>query len=189
MADFKSAVTDELKAVVAHELAHLKRGDMVGMGTAVITKYTPYACLIAGIGVTAYLLHQSHKKQGQEAKDSGNPDTIAIQSPTLETAKAVGKLLLGAIAGTGVGVGITTLLRHRMEYKCDAFSKHLMGSGEPLARVLENMEAHYSGVLKKMVADSKFTPEQAKQLEIFGNTIDCLSHPSTEKRIAALRGI
>lgn len=190
MASLDAPVTEELKAVIAHELGHIKRGDTVGFGTAKIASITPWACLIAGLGVTAYLRHRNEKKKEAELVDRSpeNAELRTLHSPTLEAAKCVGQYLLGAIAGTGVGIGLATFLRHRMEYSCDAFSKNIMGSGEPLARALENFEKCNTELLEELAKKRKLSPQTVENIKKFCGIIERLFHPSIEKRAAALRG-
>lgn len=189
MASLNAPVTEELKAVIAHELGHIKRGDTIGFGTAKIASMTPLACLIAGLGVTAYLRHRAEKKEAEFAvKSPENAELKTLHSPTFEAAKCVGQYLLGAIVGTGVGVGMATFLRHKMEYSCDAFSKTIMGSGEPLARALENFEEHNTKLLEELAKKKKLSAEKVETIKKFCAIIERLFHPSVESRAAALRG-
>jgi Zn-dependent protease with chaperone function len=187
MPSLDAPIAEELKAVIAHELGHIKRGDTVGFGTAKMAAITPLSCLIAGLGVTAYLRHHAQRDGGESAGGNAERAEIkTIDSPTLKATKCIGEYLLGAIAGAGVGIGIATFLRHRMEYSCDAFSKMLMGTGEPLVRALENFEK-YSAASLEALAEKGISPDNLEKLKRYSTIVERLLHPSVENRVAALR--
>jgi Zn-dependent protease with chaperone function len=185
MDNITSPMTDEVKAVISHELGHITRKDIVGFGAGRVAQFTPLACLVGGLGVTAYLEHRS--KQQEKEKPALKIDTSQSKSPTLNAALIVGEYVGAAILGLTVGMVIATKIRHGMEYSCDAFSKKLMGSGEPLAIALEKLHQFENRLINDAIAAGKISEQQAQSLKSVDDFIKNLMHPPQEARIAALR--
>ena len=186
-------ITDEFRAVIAHEFGHLARNDIA---TLQRTKYTPLAMALgAMVGLYAYRSYREKHPNTKETNHDAVRDEVTKQmppvdhktSPTLHAIGIVGLYFATALAGLVTGVMAIRQLRHHMEYACDAYSKKLMGSGEPLARAFEMIQGHHNEFMEQI----KSLPE-AQRTELLAKVKlleveQFFLHPPTEKRIAALR--
>jgi Zn-dependent protease with chaperone function len=182
-----ASINDELKAVIAHEMGHIKRGDIKGY-IAGITLFPPLACMAGA--VTGLYLIRRHQEQNKDKPLSPQKaeETLKlppeIKSPTLEAAKKVALYTVAVAAGLATGVFMTKELRCHMEYSCDAFSKQIMGSGKPLATFLEKFGI-YAEKLNKQ-AFEKLPENRRKPLKMLGGFIEWLMHPPIAKRVERL---
>ena len=155
---------DEVRGVLAHELAHIRNRDiLIGSVAAAVAMAITFAARMAMF---------AGMFGGRRDEDRGNPIVLLA---TAILAPIAASLLQMAISRT-------------REYKADRSAARLIGTGEPLARALEKLNAA-AGRIPAQVA-----PEQASAYIVnpltgrqanFANLFS--THPPAEERIARLR--
>lgn len=165
----QSMPRDELEGVMAHELMHVKHRDiLIGSVAAAI------ATAISSIAQMAMFATMF----GGGSNDEERPNPIAV-------------LLVSLLAPIAAALIQMAVSRSR-EFEADRGAAELLGTGEPLARALERIEA-YAARIPMQVA-----PAQAQAYihnPLAGNRrgggVDVArlfsTHPSTVDRIAKLR--
>ncbi|WP_349292247.1 M48 family metallopeptidase [Halobacterium zhouii] len=148
---------DELEGVVAHELAHIKNRDVVTM--------------MIGQGIASIV--------GIAAQ------FIVLFTGDNDIADFFLAMIVGNLVQFFVMIFVLAISRYR-EYVADADAKQYTGSGEPLARALEKIQAGNQHAQKSKV------DEDVAALCIFGEGKGFLAkivstHPPAEKRIQRLR--
>ncbi|MDP9069619.1 MAG: zinc metalloprotease HtpX [Actinomycetota bacterium] len=152
---------DELRGVIAHELAHIKNRDiLIGSVAAAIATAISYAA------------HLAFFFGGSDDDDGGNP--IA----------ALATLMLAPIAAGLIQMAIS---RSR-EFEADRIGASFINSGEPLARALEKLHLGAQSIPMKVepAQASKYivnplTGRTARFAKLFS------THPPMEERIGRLR--
>jgi len=156
---------DELRGVIAHELSHVRNRDiLIGSVAAAVAMGITFVARIAMFGAIF--------GGGGDDDDGGN---------------IIGLLALTILAPIAAVLLQMALSRSR-EFEADHDGAELLGTGEPLARALEKMEAY----AKRVPMD--VNPAQAQAYIInplsgrrvqFANLFR--THPPTEDRVARLR--
>lgn len=185
-------ITAEVEAVAAHEIGHIKMGHLKPFGLARIAKFSPLAGLIGGIGIMMALRHHwkhqhpQHHAENVILQDGEEPPKHVVphHSPLLSGALAVGQYLLAATAGTIAGAYVFKKLHHHMEFACDAFSKELMGSGQPLASALTKLFDHMKKIESELLKD--LSPDRAAKIKKIARFVESFFHPAQEARVAVL---
>ena len=165
---------DEVRGVLAHELAHIRNRDiLIGSVAASIGMALTFLARIAMWGGVY---------GGRRSNNDGNPFA------------AIALIILAPLAATVIRSAIS---RSR-EFQADASAARLMGDGEPLAQALERLELHANNHLEPA---AHVNPAQASNYiinplkEELRNDIGGMggfrkmfsTHPPTEARIEALR--
>ena len=156
---------DEIRGVLAHELAHIRNRDILIGSVA--------AAVATGISFVANMAMWGAMFGGR-----GDDDDRANPIVLLATA------LLAPIAASLIQMAIS---RSR-EFEADRSGAALLGTGEPLARALEKLDA-YAARIPMDVAPSQAShfivnPLAGRRVG-FANLFR--THPTTEERIARLR--
>jgi len=169
---------DELKGVLAHEMAHVKHRDILIGSVA--------AAVAMGITFLARMLMWGAMFGGD---DDNNPLGI------------VGVLAMVILAPLAAALIQMAISRSR-EYDADAGGAAMLGTGEPLARALEKIEVYAKRIPMQKVnpaQESAFIINpfqgpgpgtrrgQGRQGKSFGDYFR--THPPTEDRIARLRAM
>lgn len=155
---------DELRGVLAHEMSHVKNRDiLIGSVAAAMAMGITFLARIAMFGALF----------GGGGRDSENNGLGALFM-----------IILAPIAAFLLQMAIS---RSR-EYEADRSGAHLAGSGEPLARALEKIEA-YAKQVPMNVNPAQATayivnPLTGRKVN-FGGLFT--THPPTAERIARLR--
>jgi len=158
---------DEIRGVLAHELSHVRNRDiLIGSVAASIGMAITFAARMAMWGAIF---------TGGNNRDR-NP---------------IGEIAFAILAPISAMLIQASISRSR-EFQADASAAKLIGTGEPLARALERLDAYASRI------PSNVDPNQASayiinplkaQARGRGGTSRLFStHPPTEERIARLRG-
>jgi len=157
---------DEVRGVLAHEVAHVRHRDILIGSVA--------AAVATGISALANLAMFAGMFGGGDDEDRPNPVVL---------------LLLSVIAPLAATVMQLALSRSR-EYEADRLGARLAGDPEPLARALAKIDAmarrrpmHVSPAQATAYIVNPLTGRQVR----FGNLF--LTHPPTEERIARLRSL
>jgi heat shock protein HtpX len=155
---------DELRGVLAHELAHIRNRDiLIGSVAAAVAMGITFAARMAMWGAMF--------GGGRDDRDA-NP---------------VALLAMAILAPVAAGLMQMAVSRSR-EFEADRTGARLIGTGEPLARALEKLEAAAKRV--PMDVDPAHAtayivnPLTGRQVQ-FANLFR--THPATEDRIARLR--
>jgi heat shock protein HtpX len=158
---------DEVRGVLAHELAHVRNRDiLIGSVAAAVATAISFVANMAMWGAMF--------GGGRDDDEGHNP--IAV----------IATALLAPIAASLIQMAIS---RSR-EFEADRTGAQLAGGGEPLARALEKLE----GYARRVPMDIQ--PAQASHFIVnpltgrqasFQNLFR--THPTTEQRVARLRGL
>ncbi len=156
---------DEAEAVIAHEISHIANGDMVTMTLlqGIVNTFVIFIARIIAQIVSGFL-----SSDRDEGESHGNPLVYMLVATVLE-------LLFGILASV-----ITMWFSRYREYHADAGSARLVGSQKMIAalqRLKSSYEPQEPGSMMALCINGK-----GKGLsELF------MSHPSLDKRIAALQ--
>ena len=166
---------DEVRGVLAHELAHIENRDiLIGSVAAAIAMGVTYAARMA---MYAGMFSGGRR----DSRGGANP---IVMIATIVLAPLAASFIKSAISRT-------------REYKADASAARLMGDPEPLARALEKL-----GMASGRIPADGVTPEQASHYIVnplggatqsnfgggmaqFGRMFS--THPPLEDRVRALR--
>jgi len=159
---------DEVEAVMAHELMHVKHRDILIGSIA--------AAIATGISYVAQMMMFSAMFGGRDDDDRGS---------------AMGALLVAILAPIAAALIQMAVSRSR-EFEADRGGAELLGTGEPLAQALERIEtiasrtpmavspAQASAWIHNPLAEARAT-RGANMARLFS------THPDTEERIRRLR--
>jgi heat shock protein HtpX len=156
---------DEIRGVLAHELGHVGNRDILIGSVA--------AAVATGISFVANMAMWGAMFGGGRDDEGANP--IAV----------IATALLAPIAASLLQMALS---RSR-EFEADRWGAELTGTGEPLARALEKLEAYAARVPMDIAPAQaqKFIVNPLTGREVsFGNLFR--THPTTEARVARLRG-
>lgn len=154
---------DELEAVLAHELGHVKNRDML-VSTVAATM----------AGAISYLAQFAFYFGGSSDDDNANPLAMLLA------------VILAPIAAMLIQMAVS---RSR-EYLADEHSHAVLGTGEPLARALRKLE---DWKLSQPPIDASPSQEASAHLmfanmfSIHGLAALFSTHPSTEDRVERLK--
>ena len=153
---------DEIQGVLAHELSHVRNRDILIGSVA--------AAVAMGITFLAHMAQFAMIFGGGRSEDRENPFAA---------------LLMIILAPIAAGLIQAAISRSR-EYEADASAARLIGSGEPLARALEKLDAGAeripSGVNPVEASAYIVNPLRGRNVSTLFST-----HPPAEERIARLR--
>jgi heat shock protein HtpX len=157
--------TEEIRGVLAHEMSHVKNRDiLIGSIAAALAMAITFIARIAMWGAIF----------GGGGRDN-------------EGGNVIGALLLAVLAPVAAFVIQMSISRSR-EYEADHSGAELLGTGEPLARALEKIDA-YAKQVPMNVPPAQATayivnPLTGRKLDV-GNLF--MTHPPTADRVARLR--
>ena len=153
---------DEIRGVLAHELAHVKHRDI--LIASVVAAVAMAIMFIARMAIFSSLFG---------GRDDDN--------------NVVGALLMMILAPVAAGLLQMALSRSR-EYEADRGGAELLGTGEPLARALQKIEVYAKQIPMNVdpAHASAFivNPLTGRKMQ-FANLFT--THPPTEERIRRLR--
>lgn len=155
---------DEIRGVLAHELAHIKNRDiLIGSVAATIATTISYA---------ANMAMWSGLFGGRSDDDDGNPIVL---------------LAFAILAPIAAGL-IQMAISRRREFEADRTAARMIGDGEPLARALEKLHG-YSERVPSHVAPAQASHYIINPLANRKVTFSKLfaTHPQAEERIRILR--
>ena len=157
---------DELRGVLAHELAHVKNRDILIGSIA--------AAVAMGITFSARMLMWGAMFGGGGGRDDEGSNPIAL----------LGMMILAPIAAALLQMALS---RSR-EFEADHTGADLVNNGEPLARALEKMQLaakkvpmNVNPAQATMYIVNPLSGRQVNFAKLFS------THPPTEERIARLR--
>jgi heat shock protein HtpX len=156
---------DEIRGVLAHELMHVRNRDILTSSVA------------AAIGMAISVIAQMAQFAAIFGGGRGDDDR---PNPLV--------LLAGAIVAPIAAAFIQMGISRSREYEADASAAKLLGTGEPLARALERLDA-YSGRIPSNVNPNQASayivnPLKGRKVQ-FGKWFS--THPPVEDRVRRLR--
>jgi heat shock protein HtpX len=160
----QSMTKEEVEAVLGHEIAHVANGDMVTMTLiqGVVNTFVVFLARVVG-----YLVDKTvFRNNDDRGPGVGYMVTVFVC-----------EMLFGILASM-----IVAWFSRQREFRADAGSAKLLGSGQPMIHALARLGGLAPGELPKAIASAGIT-DQPGFAALFS------SHPPFEQRIAALRGV
>lgn len=157
---------DELEAVIAHELSHVRNRDTLTQAVA--------ATIAGAISFLAQMVSYMMWFGGGSRDDEGGPNPLAL----------ILTMILAPIAATVIQLGIS----RTREFEADASAARLTGNPRALARALQRLE----NIGKQMPMDSNPAFEPLLISSPFSRQFLASlfsTHPSTEARIKNLLAV
>ncbi|HJV06712.1 MAG TPA: protease HtpX [Chromobacteriaceae bacterium] len=160
-----SMTEEEVQAVLAHEMAHIKNGDMVTLTLiqGVVNTFVFFLARVVGYLVDSFL-----RRDEEEGSSSGPGIGYMITVIVCE-------IVFGILASI-----IVMYFSRQREFRADAGAAHLLGGASPMVAALRRLGGMESGDLPANMAASGIA-DKAGFMELFS------SHPRIEDRIAALQ--
>lgn len=158
----QSMSRDEIEAVLGHEVSHIANGDMVTMTLlqGVINTFVIFLSRVLG-----YVIDKMILRNEDDAPGIGYYVTVLVLDLSLG--------LLGSI--------IVAWYSRQREFRADAGSALLLGTGRPMIGALTRLAGMANEDLPKQISSMGITGRPAGALSLFA------SHPPIEARIRALQ--
>ena len=155
----------EIEAVLAHEVAHIKNGDMVTMTLiqGVVNTFVFFLARVVGYLVDSFL-----RRDNEESSGPGIGYTITV---------IVCDIVFGILASV-----IVMYFSRQREFRADAGAAQLMGETAPMVDALRRLGGMAPNSLPSNMAASGISAKSG-WLSLFS------SHPAMEDRIAALQAM
>jgi heat shock protein HtpX len=153
----------EIEAVLAHEVAHVKNGDMVTLTLiqGVVNTFVFFLARVVGYLVDSFL------RKNEESSGPGIGYYVTV---------VVCDIVFGILASV-----IVMYFSRQREFRADAGAAQLMGDTAPMVDALRRLGGMAPSALPSNMAASGIS-NKAGWMSLFS------SHPSMEERIAALQG-
>ena len=160
----ESMSKEEVEAVLGHEIAHVANGDMVTMTLiqGVVNTFVVFLARVVGYAIDKAVFRNNNDNRGPGI---GYMATVFIC-----------EMLFGLLASI-----IVAWFSRQREFRADAGSAKLLGSGQPMIHVGAGGGGVEPGELPKSMAASGISDKP-------GISAWFSTHPPIEQRIAALRG-
>ncbi|WP_373974712.1 protease HtpX [Chitinibacter sp. SCUT-21] len=154
----------EIEAVLAHEVAHVKNGDMVTLTLiqGVVNTFVFFLARVVGYLVDSFL-----RKNDEESSGPGIAYMITV---------VICDIVFGILASV-----IVMYFSRQREFRADAGAAQLMGDAAPMVDALRRLGGMSPSALPSNMAASGISNKSGWS-SLFS------SHPSMEERIAALQG-
>ena len=152
----------QVEAVLAHEIMHIKSGDMVSLTLiqGVVNTFVMFAARVVGYAIDGFL-----RRDSEESRSPGIGYTVAV-------------VVLDIVFGVLAMIIVAWFSRQR-EFRADAGAAQLMGDNRPMISALEVLSQGHS---------ENSLPKQVAAFGIAGGIGSLFStHPPIEERILALK--
>jgi heat shock protein HtpX len=161
----QSMTREEVEAVLGHEISHVSNGDMVTMTLiqGVVNTFVVFLARVVGYAVDKAVFRNNDDDRGPGI---GYMVTVFVC-----------ELLFGIAASL-----IVAWFSRQREFRADAGSARLLGTGQPMIHALARLGGLAPGELPQSIASAGITDKP-------GFAALFSSHPPIEQRIAALRGV
>lgn len=186
-------VTQEFKAILAHEMGHAFHGDLKSWGIKTWSNLTPIVGVIGGIAgaYAAQKMMEKHPddKEKQQAELEGNKELLkGANNGSLGAAAKVALYTAGVGLGLVAGVFGARALNYKMEFRADQYSKELMGGGEALANGLTALVKVFDRLRHGVSSAGRTDAETIKAFDRSRRVLEEFLHPPMGQRIEALVG-
>jgi len=157
----QSMTHEEVEAVLGHEVTHVSNGDMVTLTLiqGVVNTFVVFLARIVGFIVD--------KAVFRTERGIGPGYYITV---------IVCQIVFSILASL-----IVAWFSRRREFRADAGSAQLLGSGRPMIAALNRLASHEAGALPQSIASAGITSSPGGFMQLFA------SHPPLADRIAALQ--
>jgi len=158
----QSMSKEEVEAVLGHEIGHVANGDMVTMTLiqGVLNTFVIFLSRVIG-----YLIDRLILKNENDAPGMGYWVSVIVLD-----------IVLGFLAAI-----IVAWFSRQREFRADAASANLMGSGRPMINALARLGGLEPGELPTQIKAMGIASKPSGMMALFS------SHPPIEERIAALQ--
>lgn len=159
-----SMTRDEVKAVLAHEVAHIKNGDMVTLTLiqGVVNTFVFFLARVVGYVVDSFL----RRDDNESSHSTGLGYFLTV---------IVCEIVFGILASM-----LVMYFSRQREYRADAGAADLLGSPQTMMAALRRLGGVEAGDLPKNMAASGIT-DRTGWMALFS------SHPAIESRLEALQ--
>jgi heat shock protein HtpX len=160
----QSMSKDEVEAVLGHEITHVSNGDMVTLTLiqGVLNTFVVFLSRLFG-----YLIDRQILRNDEDRPGIGYFVTVVVLD-----------IALGFLAAI-----VVAWFSRRREFRADAGSAGLMGSGRPMISALQRLETLEAGDLPQQVRTLGIAAGHGGLLSLFA------SHPPLATRIQALQAL
>jgi hypothetical protein len=189
-----SPVSDEFKAIIAHEMGHLKFNDVSSKLGEALHRSPYWVPLVAAAGVFFhdYLVAKKtvHKQSGlseEEAHKEIHREWEASDTITHSALRPMQPLVTAAKMTAGAALGFATSLtaihlwHRKIEFRADRVSAAAMQSGQPLIRAME---------MRAREMAKRSMPKEAVELLLKEGPINiikmAITHPTNKERFSRL---
>jgi len=157
---------DEIEAVLAHEVAHIKNGDMVTLTLiqGVVNTFVFFLARVVGYVVE----HASRRNDSESEQTHGGGFGYMVTVFICE-------LVFGLLASL-----VVMFFSRQREFRADAGAASLLGSPKPMIAALKKLQSQNTGDLPQNMAAFGIAGTPNKLLALFS------SHPPIEQRIKSL---
>ncbi|MES2103701.1 MAG: protease HtpX [Pseudomonadota bacterium] len=161
----ESMTKEEVEAVLGHEVAHIANGDMVTMALiqGVVNTFVVFLARVVG-----YAIDKAVFRNNSDDDRPGIGYMVAV---------FVCEMIFGVLASL-----IVAWFSRQREFRADAGSATLLGSGRPMINALARLGGMEPGELPKSMAASGISDKPGFS-ELFS------THPPMQQRIAALQNM
>ncbi|MFL6676350.1 MAG: protease HtpX [Massilia sp.] len=159
--------TEEVEAVLGHEIAHVANGDMITLTLiqGVVNTFVVFLARVVGYFVDQVLFRSSNDER--RAPGIGYVITVFVC-----------EILFGIVASI-----IVAWFSRQREFRADAGSAKLLGSTVPMQHALARLGGLEPGALPRSIAASGISAGEGGWGALFS------THPPMEERIAALQAL
>jgi len=157
---------EEVEAVLAHEVAHIKNGDMVTLTLiqGVVNTFVFFLARVVGYFIDQFMRKNDEDSEPQSHAGAGYMITVFLC-----------EIVFGILASA-----IVMYFSRYREFRADDGASKLLGSPDPMVAALQRLASLKAGELPQSMAASGIMGG-GKLMALFS------SHPSIEERISALR--
>jgi Zn-dependent protease with chaperone function len=198
-----NTVNPEIKAILVHEFAHLKR-DIAPNSLAEISKHFPLIGLFTAITALATYHHfQQRKDTLPRLTSETEPENSSLKQslqqsmhPAIYAAFINGQYLAATALGIAGGMLGSRQVSHFIEFRADRFAAELIQDSKPMANAIKKIEAvpewyiqQIRTSVRKGLDEGRIDPDKLRSEEFIKRIKNWMSHPSPQSRIERLESM
>lgn len=194
--NLSTPISEEFEAVLAHEIGHIKYGD-VKLHKVIPMRLSPWIGALAGVAGVWFHNHLKEKEaenirlgksQAQSDAELQAQWNVSDRLTSLPEEKPqpllqVIKYIAGGLLGFAAGAAVYSLAHRHIEFRADRTSAELMEDGKPLARALVKLREAFSHGAKDI--EPEVLAAYQKQNPVT-KLLRQLTHPEDAERIERL---
>lgn len=189
-------ISEEFEAVLAHEIGHIKYGD-VKLHKVIPMRLSPWLGALAGVAGVWFYNHLKEKAaenlrlgKSQEQSDaellaqwnkSDMLTTLPEEKP--HPLMQVIKYIAGGFLGFAAGTAVYSIAHRHIEFRADRTSAELMEDGKPLARALVKLREAFSHGTNDIEPEVRAAYQKQGPIK---KLLQQLTHPQDAERIERL---